>query len=90
MPGSTPSLLQARPPVTRGIIGAASGFGPAFLDGIKKFTPTRAAQPVTLDDSKVSTIHRNLTLSLFVIVVHVGRAVVTALVEHGRRVTLRV
>jgi hypothetical protein len=75
--------------VTRGIIGAASGFGPAFLDGIKKFTPTRAAQPVTLDDSKVSTIHRNLTLSLFESVVHLGKAVVTALVEYRILSTIR-
>jgi hypothetical protein len=87
---ASPSLLQARLRVPRGIIRAASGLGPAFFDGIDKFTPTGAAQPVKPDGSKVNTIHRNMTLSLFESVVQVGRAVVTALVEYGRCVTLRV
>ncbi len=44
---ASPSLLQARLRVPRGIIRAASGLGPAFFDGIDKFTPTgAAAQPV--------------------------------------------
>ncbi len=67
--------------MTRGIIKAASGRGPAFFDYIDKITPTGAAQPVTPDDSKVNTIHRKMTLSLFESGVRVGIAPVTALVE---------
>ena len=67
--------------MTRGIIKAASGRGPAFFVGIDEITHTGVAQPVTSDDSKVNTIHRKMTLSLFESVVHVGRAVVTAFVE---------
>ncbi len=66
--------------MTRGIIKAASGRGPAFFDGIDEITPTGAAQPVT-PSSKVNTIHRKMTLSSFESVVHVGIAVVTPLVE---------
>ncbi len=79
-PGANLRLLQARPPVTRGTIKAVSCRGPAFFDGIDKITPTGAAQPVTPDDSKINTIRRKMTLSLFESVVHVGIAVVTALV----------
>ncbi len=32
--------------MTRGIIKTASGFGPAFFDGIDKITPAGATQPV--------------------------------------------
>ncbi len=67
--------------MTRGTIKAVSGLDPAFFDGIVIIAPTAAAQAVTPDDSKVNTIHRKMTLSLFESVVHVGIAVVTALVE---------
>ncbi len=56
------------------------------LAGSSKLCPavvprSLTAQPITPDESKVNTIHRKMTLSLFESVVHVGIAVVTALVE---------
>ncbi len=32
--------------MTRGIIKAVPGFGPAFFDGIDEITPTGATQPI--------------------------------------------
>ncbi len=75
--------------MTRGIIKAVSCRGPAFFVGIDEISPTGAAQPITPDDIKVNMIHRKMTLSLFESVVHVGRAVETALAS-GRCGTSRV